>query len=83
MGDRFKAPVKLVGDYTVHLARVNGMKIANTLAMGLGLSCRIDTLHMLQERVEALSRTGREMHDDYLRFLEFREDADASQDWRW
>lgn len=47
MGDRFKAPVKLVGDYTVHLARVNGMKIANTLAMGLGLSCRIDTLHML------------------------------------
>lgn len=36
----------------------------------------------IQERVEALSRTGREMHDDYLRFLEFREDANVSQDWR-
>ena len=37
----------------------------------------------IQGRVEALSRAGREMHDDYLRFLEFREDAYASQDWRW
>lgn len=34
------------------------------------------------DRINSLSRTGMEMLDDYLRFLEYRDDADTSQDWR-
>ena len=36
----------------------------------------------MEERIESLSRTSFEMLDDYLRFLEYRDDADSSQDWR-
>lgn len=71
-----------------------GIPLPSAWAIADELGCSIDLVvgredidaaggDSIQERVEALSRTGREMHDDYLRFLEFREDADASQDWRW
>lgn len=36
----------------------------------------------MEDRINSLSRTSAEMLDDYLRFLEFRDDADTSQDWR-
>lgn len=36
----------------------------------------------LDDRVRRLSRSGREMLDDFMRYLEFREAANASQDWR-
>lgn len=36
----------------------------------------------MQGRIDSLSRSSSEMLDDYLRFLEFRDRADASQDWR-
>lgn len=70
-----------------------GIPLPSAWAIADALGCSIDLVvgrediaaggDSIQERVEALSRTGREMHDDYLRFLEFREDAIASQDWRW
>lgn len=71
-----------------------GIPLSSAWAIADALGCSIDLVvgredidaasgGSIQERVEALSRTGREMHDDYLRFLEFREDAIASQDWRW
>lgn len=70
-----------------------GIPLSSAWAIADALGCSIDLVvgredidaasgGSIQERVEALSRTGREMHDDYLRFLEFREDAIASQDWR-
>lgn len=70
-----------------------GIPLPSVWAIADALGCSIDLVvgredidaasgDSIQERVEALSRTGREMHDDYLRFLEFREDANASQDWR-
>lgn len=71
-----------------------GIPLPSAWAIADALGCSIDLVvgredidtaggDSIQERVEALSRAGREMHDDYLRFLEFREDAYASQDWRW
>lgn len=36
----------------------------------------------IDDRVRKLSRSGREMLDDFLRYLEFREAANAAQDWR-
>ena len=36
----------------------------------------------LDDRVRRLSRSGREMLDDFMRYLEFREAANAAQDWR-
>lgn len=36
----------------------------------------------MQDRIDSLSRSSSEMLDDYLRFLEYRDSADASQDWR-
>lgn len=36
----------------------------------------------MEDRINSLSRMGMEMLDDYLRFLEYRDDADTSQDWR-
>lgn len=71
-----------------------GIPLPSAWAIADALGCSIDLVvgredidasggDSIQDRVEALSRTGREMHDDYLRFLEFREDANASQDWRW
>lgn len=36
----------------------------------------------LDDRVRRLSRSGREMLDDFMRYLEFREAANASQDWK-
>lgn len=69
-----------------------GIPLASAWAIADALGCSIDLVvgredidvatGSVQERAEALSRTGREMLDDYLRFLEFREEADASQDWR-
>lgn len=70
-----------------------GIPLPSAWAIADALGCSIDLVvgredidtaggDSIQERVEALSRTGREMHDDYLRFLEFRENANASQDWR-
>lgn len=71
-----------------------GIPLPSAWAIADALGCSIDLVvgredidasggDSIQDRVEALSRTGREMHDDYLRFLEFREGANASQDWRW
>lgn len=70
-----------------------GIPLPSAWAIADALGCSIDLVvgredidasggDSIQDRVEALSRTGREMHDDYLRFLEFRENANASQDWR-
>lgn len=70
-----------------------GIPLPSAWAIADALGCSIDLVvgredidtvldDSIQERVEALSRTGREMHDDYLRFLEFREEANVSQDWR-
>ncbi len=70
-----------------------GIPLPSAWAIADALGCSIDlvvgredidaaTGNSIWDRVEALSRTGREMHDDYLRFLEFRENANASQDWR-
>lgn len=70
-----------------------GIPLPSAWAIADALGCSIDLVvgredidnvlgGSIQERVEALSRTGREMLEDYLRFLEFREDATASQDWR-
>lgn len=36
----------------------------------------------LQARADALSRSSSEMLEDYLRFLEYRDEAESSQDWR-
>ena len=36
----------------------------------------------IDARVRKLGRSGREMLDDFLRYLEFREAANAAQDWR-
>ncbi len=36
----------------------------------------------LDDRVRRLSRSGREMLDDFMRYLEFREAANTSQDWK-
>ena len=36
----------------------------------------------LDDRVRRLSRSGREMLDDFMRYLEFREAPNASQDWK-
>ena len=36
----------------------------------------------LDDRVRRLSRSGREMLDDFMQYLEFREAANASQDWK-
>ena len=68
-----------------------GIPLPSAWAIADELGCSIDLVvgredidaaaDSIQGRVEALSRTGREMHDDYLRFLEFREEANASQDW--
>lgn len=68
-----------------------GIPLPSAWAIADALGCSIDLVvgredidaatGSVQERAEALSRTGREMLDDYLRFLEFREEADASQDW--
>lgn len=71
-----------------------GIPLPSAWAIADALGCSIDLVvgredidasggDSIQDRVEALSRTGREMHDDYLRFLEFREDTNASQHWRW
>ncbi len=71
-----------------------GIPLPSAWAIADALGCSIDLVvgredidagggDSIQDRVEALSRTGREMHDDYLRFLEFREGSNASQDWRW
>lgn len=68
-----------------------GIPLPSAWAIADALGCSIDLVvgredidaatGSVRERAEALSRTGREMLDDYLRFLEFREEADASQDW--
>lgn len=68
-----------------------GIPLPSAWAIADELGCSIDLVvgredidaaaDSIQGRVEAPSRTGREMHDDYLRFLEFREEANASQDW--
>lgn len=71
-----------------------GIPLPSAWAIADALGCSIDLVvgredidasggDSIQDRVKALSRTGREMHDDYLRFLEFREDTNASQHWRW
>ena len=70
-----------------------GIPLPSAWAIADALGCSIDLVvgredidaagYSIRERVEALSRTGREMHEDYLRFLEFREGANVSQDWRW
>lgn len=70
-----------------------GIPLPSAWAIADALGCSIDLVvgredidaagDSIWERVEALSRTGREMHEDYLRFLEFREGANVSQDWRW
>lgn len=36
----------------------------------------------LDDRVQKLSRSGREIFDDFMRYLEFREAANEAQDWR-
>lgn len=67
-----------------------GIPLPSAWAIADALGCSIDLVgredidvaaDSIQERVEALSRAGREMHNDYLRFLEFREEASASQNW--
>lgn len=68
-----------------------GIPLPSAWAIADALGCSIDLVvgredidvaaDSIQERVEALSRTGREMHNDYLRFLEFREAAIESQNW--
>ena len=44
----------------------------------------IDAQYMLtlDDRARRLSRSGREMLDDFMRYLEFREAASAAQGWR-
>ena len=44
----------------------------------------IDAQYMLtlDDRARRLSRSGREMLDDFMRYLEFREAANAAQGWR-
>lgn len=71
-----------------------GIPLASAWAIADVLGCSIDLVvgrgdfdtknaeHSIQERVDTLSRSGREMLDDYLCYLEFREDADAFQSWR-
>lgn len=71
-----------------------GIPLPSAWAIADALGCSIDLVvgredidsaavaGSIQERADALSRAGREMLDDYLCFLEFREEADASQDWR-
>ena len=36
----------------------------------------------LDDRARRLSRSGREMLDDFMRYLEFREATNAARDWR-
>ena len=36
----------------------------------------------LDDRAEGLTRSSREMLEEYLRFLEYRDDCAAAQDWR-
>lgn len=71
-----------------------GIPLPSAWAIADALGCSIDLVvgredidsvavaGSIQERANALSRAGREMLDDYLRFLEFREEATASHDWR-
>ena len=68
-----------------------GIPLPSAWAIADELGCSIDLVvgredidaaaDSIQGRVEAPSRTGRSMHDAYLRFLAFREEAHASQDW--
>lgn len=61
--------------------------IADTLGVSIDLVVGredIDAPHpeTLDDRASRLSRSARELLDEYLRFLEYRDDADAAQDWR-
>ena len=70
-----------------------GIPIAAAWAMADELGCSIDLVvgradidapevPTIDARVRKLGRSGREMLDDFLRYLEFREAANAAQDWR-
>lgn len=71
-----------------------GIPLASAWAIADVLGCSIDLVvgredfdaknaeYPIQKRVNALSRSGREMLDDYLRYLEFREDTDVFQNCR-
>ncbi len=70
-----------------------GIPMQAAWAMADELDCSIDLVvgradidereaPTIDARVKRLSRSGREMLDDFLRYLEFREAANAAQDWR-
>ena len=70
-----------------------GIPMQAAWAMADELGCSIDLVvgradidapevPTIDARVRKLGRSGREMLDDFLRYLEFREAANAAQDWR-
>ena len=70
-----------------------GIPLQAAWAMADKLGCSIDLVvgredidapreATLDARAGKLSRSGREMLDDFLRYLEFRDAAIAAQDWR-
>lgn len=70
-----------------------GIPLQAAWAMADKLGCSIDLVvgredidapreATLDARADKLSRSGREMLDDFLRYLEFRDAAIAAQDWR-
>ena len=71
-----------------------GIPLPAAWAMADKLGCSIDLVvgredidapreATLDARAGKLSRSSREMLDDFLRYLEFRDAAVAAQDWRW
>lgn len=70
-----------------------GIPLSAAWAMADELGCSIDLVvgredidapreATLDARAGKLSRSGREMLDDFLRYLEFRDAAITAQDWR-
>lgn len=72
--------------------RAEGIPMHNAVVMADKLGCSLDLLigrepikqerETLDARVSRLSRSGREMHEDFMRYLEFREREEADRDWR-
>lgn len=72
--------------------RAEGIPMHNAVLMADRLGCSLDLLigrepikqgsDTLDARVSRLSRSGREMHEDFMRYLEFREREVADRDWR-
>lgn len=75
--------------------RAEGIPMHNAVVMADKLGCSLDLLigrepiepvkqgrDTLDARVSRLSRSGREMHEDFMRYLEFREREGADLDWR-